>query len=297
MKHINFREMHQAVIESNVDRKMKIKCHDVVNKMNNEYNKQEVNVLWSKIKKYWLIAWFSMIFLMIVVWSILNYAEAKENKICKSDKCEARYNRIVTCQKYTKNKDDVLQCALWKTVFLRKDWVDRHEKEEIKEELRELMEKMWATSDTLFEDLKEFVKKWEWSFQEKAFCDSYYKSNWRLIRHPSNLCTRWSIGFWTISYQWEKITYDEAVKRKAEDLKQRMSLIKSDCLTNNQLIVVVDFMYQHWSYSSNIIKNVNKCDTEAIYNTFTHWRDVYKAKKYSWMVKREQLRINLFNQK
>ncbi len=97
-----------------------------------------------------------------------------------------------------------------------------------------------------------------------------------------------------MSYRWEIITHNEALKRLKADIKYRLSLIKSNCLTNNQKIAVVDFLYQHWLNSSWILKNANVCNIKYIYWKFILWRDYYKLKAQYWMVKREQKRINLF---
>lgn len=151
-----------------------------------------------------------------------------------------------------------------------------------------------------------FVKEWEWSFQSKAFCDDYYtesekikywiKSKW-LIRKPAHLCWRWSIWYWTESFQGEVINYDEWIKRKVQDLKNRSALIKSTCLTDNQKVVVVDFMYQHWNNSSWMVYKANNCQTSQIYYMVAWWRDNYKKQKQWGMVKREQLRLNYFYKK
>lgn len=159
--------------------------------------------------------------------------------------------------------------------------------------------------DTFKEDLFSFVSKWEWSFQPKAFCDSYYKTTTWLVRKIWKDCTRWSIWYWTESYWGEIISYEEWVRRRDADILNRNNLITSSCLTNNQRIVTVDFMYQHWNSSSKVKVNANLCNPNAIFWMITWWRDRYNGKiainwKYiyqPWMVKREQLRINLFYKK
>lgn len=115
-----------------------------------------------------------------------------------------------------------------------------------------------------------------------------------MIRKSPAHCTYWSIWFGTKSFQWEKITYEEAVKRKIDDLKRREQYIKSDCLTESQKIVVLDFFYQHGVNSSNMQWKVNTCRINDIYYTIVNWRDYYKSKQQWWMVKREQKRINYF---
>lgn len=147
-----------------------------------------------------------------------------------------------------------------------------------------------------------FVSEWEWAFQSKAFCDSYYRQNGRLIRETWKYCDRWSIWYGTLSYWGETITQEEWNKRRNDDITRRNWLITSNCLKENQRIATVDFMYQHWNNSSDIKYYANTCNPNAIYNTIVWWRDVYKGKilvngknlKSDWLVKREQLRINLF---
>lgn len=169
-----------------------------------------------------------------------------------------------------------------------------------KKELKPLTDNNnWA----FFDNLTEFVKKWEWLFQYEAFCDDYYSEEEKtkywitqkwLIRKPDHLCWRFSIWYWTLSFLWEVITYEEWVKRKVEDLKWRNSLITSNCLSDNQRVVVVDFFYQHWNNSSWMKYKANNCKTSQIFYTIAWWRDHYKSKKQWWMVKREQLRLNYF---
>ena len=161
--------------------------------------------------------------------------------------------------------------------------------------------------------LFEFVSEWEWSFQYKAFCDDYYseeekKKKWIiykwLIRKSPQDCEIWSIWFWTRSYQWEVITYEEWISRRNKDITARNNLITTSCLTENQRIATVDFMYQHWN-NSWVKTLANKCNTDAIYQRIVWWRDRYNGKiavnwKYTyqtWMRDREQLRINLFYKK
>ncbi len=179
--------------------------------------------------------------------------------------------------------------------------------EEVKdEEVEEILEEILTPlEEETFEDkLFEFISTWEWKFQPKAFCDSYYRKNGKLIRETWKYCDRWSIGFWTKSYWGEEITLEEWIKRRNEDIRHRNSLITSDCLTDNQRIATVDFMYQHWNNSSNVKNYANQCNTNAIYNQIVWWRDVYKGKilvnwknlKSDWLAKREQTRVNLFNQ-
>lgn len=169
-----------------------------------------------------------------------------------------------------------------------------------------------TNNDTYYDKLYSFIKLWEGEFQSVAFCDSYYSNRQKIkywinspgkIRHPDHLCTRYSIWFWTKSFLWETITYEEWIKRKQEDVQHRDSMITSTCLTENQRIAVVDFFYQHWVNSSNVKYYANTCRVSSIYNAMVWWRDYYSGKipnknweyvREFWMVKREQLRINLF---
>ena len=159
-----------------------------------------------------------------------------------------------------------------------------------------------GTSEGFKERLYTFIKVGEGSFQEKAFCDSYYTKAQKIqygiwpwkIRHPAHLCTYWSIWYGTKSYNGETIAIEEALKRKKEDVDGRLSKITSECLTDNQKIATVDFLYQHWINSSRVLANANACNTNAIFNMFVWWRDEYKDRLEWGMVKREQGRINLF---
>lgn len=74
----------------------------------------------------------------------------------------------------------------------------------------------------------------------------------------------------------------------------RKKLITSTCLTDSQLIVTLDYMYQHWNNSKNIRYLANNCKKTDIYYTIANWRDYYKNKGWYWMVKREQLRLNYY---
>ncbi len=164
-------------------------------------------------------------------------------------------------------------------------------------------EKQDLKRENFYDKLYTFVMEGEWEFQPNAFCDSYYSEEEKklywithawLIRKSPQHCTYWSIWFWTKSYQGETIAYEEAIKRKVEDLQRRETYIKSDCLNDNQKIVVLDFFYQHGVNSSNMQTKVNSCRINDIYFTIVNWRDYYKSAQQWWMVKREQKRINYF---
>lgn len=143
------------------------------------------------------------------------------------------------------------------------------------------------------EKLQKFVAKWEWEFQYDAFCDDYYKTKTKLIRKVWKDCQRWNIWYWTKSYWGEEISLEEWIKRRNKDLVYRNSLIKSTCLNENQRIAVVDFLYQH-GVNSWIRRLANDCKIKEVYYRIVWWRDLYESKEQYWMVKREQLRINIF---
>lgn len=147
-----------------------------------------------------------------------------------------------------------------------------------------------------YQRMFDFVREWEWTFQPNAFCDSYYKKSWKMIRHPASLCTKWTIWFWTNSYAWEVIDYNEAIKRKEKAILDRYKNIENSCFTEIQKIVAVDFIYQYSSkYANQMILFANDCNTHWAYNYIVAHRDFYKNKGWNWMVKREQRRINYFN--
>lgn len=134
-------------------------------------------------------------------------------------------------------------------------------------------------SESFEEKLYNFVMKGEWRFQANAFCDSYYNTESWMIRKSPEDCTYWSIWYGTKSFRWEKITYNEAIKRKKEDLARRSKLITSNCLTDNQKVVVIDFLYQHWVNSSKMKYKANNCLKSSIFFTIAWWRDEYKKTK------------------
>jgi GH24 family phage-related lysozyme (muramidase) len=132
-----------------------------------------------------------------------------------------------------------------------------------------------------------FIKIGEGSFQEEAFCDSYYTKDQKerytiayqgKVRHPAHLCTYWSIGYGTSSFQGEVVTIEEALQRKKDDVDRRHSKITSDCLTENQRIATVDFLYQHGINSSGVLYKANTCNISGVYNMLVWWRDRYNGK-------------------
>lgn len=144
----------------------------------------------------------------------------------------------------------------------------------------------------------DFVREWEGAFQSEAFCDSYYKTNKKLIRHPAHLCKKWTIWFGTNSYSWEIITYNEAIKRKQDAILSRNAKITSTCLTQNQRIAIVDFTYQYSShYVNQMRKYANNCQIDKAYQYIVSHRDFYKWKDQWGLVKREQKRIEIFYNK
>ena len=162
-------------------------------------------------------------------------------------------------------------------------------------DIKQEKKKVLKTNEFSIENLYNFVRKWEGAFQAEAFCDSYYKTDTKLIRHPPHLCEKWTIWFWTNSYPWEVITYDEAIKRKQEAISWRNDKITSDCLSENQRIAIVDFTYQYSSkYVNQMRYYANNCQIWNAYQYIVAHRDFYKGKKQWWLVKREQMRINIF---
>lgn len=155
--------------------------------------------------------------------------------------------------------------------------------------------KIEALEKLNMDDMYIFVRDGEGAFQAEAFCDSYYKTDTWLIRHPPHLCEKWTIWFWTNSYQWEIITYEEAVNRKQRAIDSRNNSITSTCLTPKQRIVAVDFIYQYSSkYANQMRSYANNCEVDKLIQYIVAHRDYYKGKKQWGLVKREQRRINYF---
>ena len=138
-------------------------------------------------------------------------------------------------------------------------------------------------------DLFDFIIWWEWSVQLTAFCDSYYRKDWKLIRKSWAACTRWSIGHWTISYRWETITKVVAHERMVSYLDNISNKIPS-CWTTNQMIAILDYQYQFGTYSRNIHKYVERCSYKDVKYI------LYPYDKYTtWIEKRRIRWYNLFN--
>lgn len=75
----------------------------------------------------------------------------------------------------------------------------------------------------------------------------------------------------------------------------RNNSITSTCLTDNQKIAIVDFIYQYSSkYANQMRSYANNCQIDNAYQYIVSHRDFYKKKEQYWLVKREQLRINIF---
>ena len=145
------------------------------------------------------------------------------------------------------------------------------------------------------EQLINFVTKWEGNFQAKAFCDDYYKTTTKLIRKLPADCGKWTIWFWTNSYQGEVISYEEAIKRRDEAILWRKALISSNCISDKARIIAIDFIYQYSSKYANQMKYyANTCQENKIVGYIVEHRDFYRGKEQSWLVKREQARINLY---
>ena len=116
-----------------------------------------------------------------------------------------------------------------------------------------------------------------------------------MIRHPANLCEKWTIWFGTNSYNWEVITYKEAVKRKEKAIDSRDDSIKSTCISDKARVIAVDFIYQYSSkYANQMRKYANDCNEKSILDYIIAHRDFYSSKEQWGLVKREQKRINYY---
>ena len=111
--------------------------------------------------------------------------------------------------------------------------------------------------------LFDFVIGWEWSFQAKAFCDDYYKRNWKLIRKKWKDCGRWSIWYGTISYWGEVITLEEGKARMVRYLENVYNKIPN-CWTERQKIAISDMTYQFWGAYMKLNTYVQRCDYNSV---------------------------------
>ena len=172
---------------------------------------------------------------------------------------------------------------------------------------QEKKEVVKSETNNFYEKLYTFVREWEWDFQAQAFCDSYYSkeekkkygitATWLIRKSPAH-CTYWSIWFGTKSFQWEKITYEEAINRKKEAINARNNSITTNCISEKARIIAVDFIYQNSWKSANIMRNYAiSCREDLIIWYIENSRDYYRDKQQWWMVKREQKRINYFYNK
>ena len=128
-------------------------------------------------------------------------------------------------------------------------------------------------------NLYSFITEWEWTVQTKAFCDSYYKRNWKLIRHKPAQCKRWSIWHGTISYRGETITIAEADKRMKDYLSNKANKIPS-CWKENQKIAILDYQYQFWSSSQRINVYANRCDYASVKSIlYPYWKKLFRLSK------------------
>lgn len=164
----------------------------------------------------------------------------------------------------------------------------------VSESVGNVMEDITQGEVSFNDKLYDYISQWEWKFQYKSFCDSYYKTNNKLIRHSPENCTRWSIWYWTISHQWEIITYGEWIDRRNRYIDNIIPYVDQNCFTDNEKIAILDFMYQMWSNRSNIKYYVSMCDKEQIKWIMINFRDIARSKNQSWLEKRYQARINLF---
>jgi len=237
-------------------------------------------------------------------WKTINLSKDTSKEYRRDRRTKRKLNRVNDMQKF------VWVIFLIIAIYAIIIWiVGRNEINKAKEILLPTVKTVNATVipkedyEQIKVDLKEsaylnklftFISKWEWAFQYKAFCDSYHRTKYWLIRQKWKQCRRWSIWYWTKSYRGETITYAEWIKRRNDDVKQRNSLITSTCLTDNQRIATIDFLYQHWVNSRKVKHYANTCQTTKIYNTIVWLRDYYKNGRKYWLVKREQMRINRF---
>lgn len=111
--------------------------------------------------------------------------------------------------------------------------------------------------------LFDFVIWGEWAFQYKAFCDDYYKIDWKLIRKKWKACGRWSIWYGTLSFWWEEITKEEGIRRSTKYLKNQEKDIPS-CWTQREKVAIIDMQYQFWKYYLGLNKYVARCDYNSV---------------------------------
>jgi len=128
------------------------------------------------------------IILVFALWLYLFFYKEDvraNSNVCNSEKCEQRLMRLTSCERFTKNKEKVIECASWKTTFARKQ-VTRFERAEIEKEITELYEKVhnqdlevyhvkWDKKDHKQEILNKFIQ--EWKKQGMTFDNKDHKEN------------------------------------------------------------------------------------------------------------------------
>jgi len=104
----------------------------------------------------------------------------------------------------------------------------------------------------------------------------------------------WSIGYWSNSYQWEKITQDEAIKR----LRVRIQSIRTNNkLTNHPVNVqvwVVSFIYNIGSIDNDQKWLLSNKYYKALSNDFKRYVNAGWV-KLNWLVTRRTNEYNLIN--
>lgn len=179
----------------------------------------------------------------------------------------------------------------WSYVF--GNWIFRNSKSEKlilqRSTTKEVVKFETIISRDIDQKAFDFIVWWEGNVQLKAFCDDYYKVDWKLIRKAWKDCWRWAIWYWTLSYRWEVITEEEAERRMKEYLGNIIEKIPS-CWTENQRLAILDYQYQFGTYS----KDIN------IYSARCSYKDVayilYPYNRYlSWVEKRRIRWYNKFN--
>ena len=90
------------------------------------------------------------------------------------------------------------------------------------------------------------LKKYEW-LHLTSYCDRLiYKGN-RYIKSCPTGRERYSIGYGTLSFPWEKITEQEAERRMLEAINPTFEYLEQfSCYTDNQKTAIADFIYNAW---------------------------------------------------
>lgn len=118
-----------------------------------------------------------------------------------------------------------------------------------------------------------FIADFEW-FRECAYRDG---------------SSRYSIWYGTISYPWECITREEAIKRKIDYIKPLIDAIPS-CFTDNQKIAITSYMYNTGWNQMWLKKYIENCDKKSVlYIMGVYWYN------FPWLIKRRNIEINKFN--